>query len=107
MNYGGAGPTMNYDRSGPEQEREEDEEDEEDDGDGVVVDDKWMDWDSLGNPRNPRFHRKFIGFVGKVGRRHVPINYTNWKKFQKENQRTTDSMWQQIKVKCWSTKYNN
>ena len=103
--FGGAGPTMNYNRSAPEEEREEereeDEDVEEDDGEGVPVDDKWMDWDSQGNPRNPRFHRKFAGFLGKVGRRHVPISYTNWKTFGKENPRTTDKMWQQIKVESW------
>ena len=116
MNYSGHAPTTNYDGSGPtqptdeqptvpEQETEDEGEDEgedveEDDEEPRVPDgDRWMDWDSLGNPRNPRYHRKFTGFLGRVGRRHVPINYTNWKKFGKENPRTTDSMWQEIKVK--------
>ena len=102
MNYEGSGPTQNTDEvpTVPEQRRQEDEPVEEDD-EGVPEGDKWMDQDKEGNPRNPRYHRKFTGFIGKVGRRHVPINYTNWKKFGKENPRTTDSMWQQIKVKSW------
>jgi hypothetical protein len=100
MNYDGSGPTQNTDEGVPEQEREEGE-DVEQDGEVVPEDDKWMDWDKEGNPKNPRFHRKFTGFLGKVGRRHVPINYTDWRKWVKENPQTTNKMWQQAKVKSW------
>ena len=71
---------------------------EEDDGEGVPDDNKWMDWDDKGISQNPKYHRKFAGFIGKVARRHVPINYPGWKIFQKENKRTTEKMWEQIKV---------
>ena len=90
----------------PPQEGEENAEEEEgvppqeeeDDGEGVPDDNKWMDWDKKGISQNPKYHRKFAGFIGKVARRHVPINYPGWKIFQKENKRTTEKMWEQIKV---------
>ena len=82
----------------PPQEGEENAEEEEDDGEGVPDDNKWMNWDDKGISQNPKYHRKFAGFIGKVARRHVPINYPGWKIFQKENKRTTEKMWEQIKV---------
>ena len=119
MHYEGSAPTTNYDGSGPTQgndgratvpaqereeneeaeENEENEDGEEDDGVRVPDENRWMDWDNKGGCKNPKFSRKFSGFVAQVARRHVPINYTGWREFKKENERTTENMWKQIKVK--------
>ena len=101
-------PQQGYRREDEEEESGgEDEEDEEDEeaggerGKKQKHDEKLeMDWDDRGACNFKANRRKFSSFMGKIARQ-LPINFDNWRNFEKENKQLALRIWKHVLVRIW------